>query len=164
MRKWVYAVLLSIVLIGCKTGQPELKNPIVVDTGFVLQDNYYGGAMQWEPNDRDAMTEAQWERLFKRVRYMNLGYIRCCIMPYFYCFGYEGQEPVLIWDMDSTKVDARWYANSRRYMNDLYRQLQFCKDNDSPWKRKGYVGSGIRPDRYAYICARPGCSHIRGDK
>lgn len=130
MRKWVYAVLLSIVLIGCKTGQPELKNPIVVDTGFVLQDNYYGGAMQWEPNDRDAMTEAQWERLFKRVRYMNLGYIRCCIMPYFYCFGYEGQEPVLIWDMDSTKVDARWYANSRRYMNDLYRQLQFCKDND----------------------------------
>ena len=84
MRKWVYAVLLSIVLIGCKTGQPELKNPIVVDTGFVLQDNYYGGAMQWEPNDRDAMTEAQWERLFKRVRYMNLGYIRCCIMPYFY--------------------------------------------------------------------------------
>ncbi len=131
MKKWIYAIGLLAGLASCLPEQSEVKNPIVVDTDFVLLDNYYGGAMQWEPTDRDSMTEAQWERLFKRVEFMKLGYIRCCVMPYFYCFGYEGQKPVLIWeDMDSTKIDSRWYANSRRYMDYLYRQLQFCKDND----------------------------------
>ena len=130
MKRLIYLILLLFGLSGCKTEQQEVQNPIVVDTDFVLQENYYGGAMQWEPNDRDSMTEEQWDRLFRRVEFMKLGYIRCCIMPYFYCFGYDGNDPILLWDMDSTKVDARWYANSRRFMNDLYRQLQFCKDND----------------------------------
>ena len=130
MKRLIYLILLLFGLSGCKTEQQEVQNPIVVDTDFVLQENYYGGAMQWEPNDRDSMTEEQWDRLFRRVEFMKLGYIRCCIMPYFYCFGYDGNDPILLWNMDSTKVDARWYANSRRFMNDLYRQLQFCKDND----------------------------------
>lgn len=103
------------------------QNIIQVNTDFVLQNSYYGGAMQWEPNDRDAMTEAQWERLFSRVRYMKLGYIRCCIMPYFYCFGFNGNTPKMVWNTDSNTVNAEWFANSDRYMKDLYRFLDFCK-------------------------------------
>ena len=90
MKRLIYLILLLFGLSGCKTEQQEVQNPIVVDTDFVLQENYYGGAMQWEPNDRDSMTEEQWDRLFRRVEFMKLGYIRCCIMPYFYCFGYDG--------------------------------------------------------------------------
>ncbi|MDD2961932.1 MAG: hypothetical protein PHR45_07640 [Muribaculaceae bacterium] len=126
---FITCIAVGPLLMACK--QPQLsKNVIVADTDYVLNDNYYGGAMQWEPNDRDTMSEKQWERLFERVEYMKLGYIRCCIMPYFYCFGYEGAEAKLLWNCDSTQVNAKWYANSRRYMNDLYRLLDFCQKNN----------------------------------
>ena len=67
MKRLIYLILLLFGLSGCKTEQQEVQNPIVVDTDFVLQENYYGGAMQWEPNDRDSMTEEQWDRLFSRI-------------------------------------------------------------------------------------------------
>lgn len=121
--------MLVLVMLASCGGKDRVMNPIVVDTDYVLNENYFGGAVQWEPNDRDAMPEEQWDRLLKRVGFMNLGYIRCCIMPYYYCFGYDGDKPLMIWDVDSTKVDSRWYENSRRYVGDLCRQLQFCKDN-----------------------------------
>ena len=125
----IIAVFISLVVLSCK--KEELStNVITVDTDYVLNDNYFGGAMQWEPNDRDAMSEKQWNRLLERAEYMQLGYIRCCIMPYYYCFGFDGDTPKLIWNTDSTTVNAEWYANSKRYMNDLYRLLDFCQKNN----------------------------------
>lgn len=139
-------------LFGCTSMQKDkqltTQNLIIVDTDFVVQDNYYGGGVQWEPNDRDAMTDAQWNRLFGRVEYMKLGYIRCCAMPYFYNFGYDGSQPKLQWLVDSTEINREWYDNSSRWMNDLYRMLEFCdkqnidvllgewwKPNDIEWRQ-----------------------------
>ena len=131
MRVYLIVVFCALGLLGCtRSADNSIINPIIVDTDYIINDNYYGGAVQWEPSDRDALTESQWNRLSSRVKFMKLGYIRCCVMPYHYCFGYDGADPILIWDMDSTKVDSRWYANSRRFMNDLYRQLECCKGND----------------------------------
>lgn len=131
MKKSFIIALMSLGLLSCSKDVTNVKiNPIIVDTDYVVNDYYYGGAVQWEPGDRDALTAAQWKRLSERVEFMKLGYIRCCVMPYHYCFGYKEYDPILIWNMDSTKVDSRWYANSKRFMNDLYRQLEFCKKND----------------------------------
>lgn len=128
MKTRIIVLLLFGVLFKTNAQDKNLpKNIIKVNTDFVLQNNYYGGAMQWEPNDRDSMTEEQWQRLFSRVKYMKLGYIRCCIMPYFYCFGFDGNTPKLIWKTDPKTVNAEWYANSDRYMKDLYRLLDFCQ-------------------------------------
>lgn len=128
--KTAFILFIIVLATSCQKKATLSTNVITVDTDFVLEENYFGGAMQWEPNDRDAMSEAQWTRLFDRVGYMKLGYIRCCIMPYFYCFGYEGNNPKLLWETDSTTINAEWYANSKRYMNDLYRQLEFCQKNN----------------------------------
>lgn len=135
-RQWqaIAASVLLMSVIGCKNvgdkEQETARNMIVVDTDFVVQDNYYGGAVQWEPNDRDAMTDAQWERLFKRVEFMKLGYIRCCAMPYFYSFGYEGDKAMLQWEVDPSTINKEWYDNSTRWMNDLYKMLAFCDEQN----------------------------------
>ena len=42
MKRLIYLILLLFGLSGCKTEQQEVQNPIVVDTDFVLQENYYG--------------------------------------------------------------------------------------------------------------------------
>ena len=74
MKRLIYLILLLFGLSGCKTEQQEVQNPIVVDTEFVLQENFYGGAMQWEPNDRDSMLVLFWVCLF------------CCVVFLFLCF------------------------------------------------------------------------------
>lgn len=128
MRTPIVILSLLFALFTARAENQNLpQNIIEINTDFVLQNSYYGGAMQWEPNDRDAMTEAQWERLFSRVRYMKLGYIRCCIMPYFYCFGFNGNTPKMVWNTDPKTVNAEWYSNSSRYIKDLYRFLDFCQ-------------------------------------
>lgn len=130
--KKISIIVFAFLTIFCSCSDKQLSpNIITVDTDFVLQDGYYGGAMQWEPNDRDAMTDEQWDRLFSRAEFMKLGYIRCCIMPYFYCFGLQDGKPLFVWEeIDSTKINTEWYSNSKRYFNDLYRLLEFCQKNN----------------------------------
>ena len=75
-------ILTSTVLSLCAFtlyAQKEQEVKITVDTDFVIEDNYFGGAVQWEPNDRDTLPEWKWQRLLNRVRELKLGYIRCCI-------------------------------------------------------------------------------------
>lgn len=107
-------------------------NIIEVNTDNVIVENYYGGSVQWEPNDRDAMTEKQWDRLLQRVEFMELGYIRCCINAYYYCLGFsETNQPLYIWDTESIKKsDKKWIEESKRLMCDLYRILSFCQKHN----------------------------------
>ncbi len=148
---FVILALFCTLFISAATTKNLPQNIIEVNTDYVLQNNYYGGAMQWEPNDRDAMTEAQWDRLFSRVRYMKLGYIRCCIMPYFYCFGFDGNKPKFVWNTDSTTVNAQWFANSNRYLKDLYRLLDFCQKE----KIDVLLGEWWRPNNVEWKQAVP---------
>lgn len=60
----IFTIFISLVVLSCK--KDELSpNVITVDTDYVLNDNYFGGAMQWEPNDRDAMSDKQWNLPFR---------------------------------------------------------------------------------------------------
>ena len=121
-------ILTSTVLSLCAFtlyAQKEQEVKITVDTDFVIEDNYFGGAVQWEPNDRDTLPEWKWQRLLNRVRELKLGYIRCCIRSEWYCLDEKGDTPTYIWDQDAPAKANYSFALSR--MNDLYRILDFCQ-------------------------------------
>lgn len=150
LNKICLSLALCATFAGCNRPTELCKNEIVVDTDFVLQSGFYGGAVQWEPNDVDSMSEAQWDRLLKRVKFMQLGYIRCIIRPYTYCLGFKDGKPQYIWDEECVPVsgdtvaqrgrviglpkdrkfsDAEWHRLAKRQWNDLKRLLQFCQEN-----------------------------------
>lgn len=153
--KNIFKISLSLLLFGflfsCQqtTSEKESANSITVDTDFIIQSNYYGGAVQWEPNDVDSMDDARLERLFKRVDFMKLGYIRCIIRPYTYCLGFKDNVPQYIWDENAILVsansdvdrgrvmglpknkkfsDTEWHRLAQRQWNDLLQILTFCEE------------------------------------
>lgn len=154
--KYILYTLLSTVLLamfGCeKSSEQTVKNEIVIDTDHVIRKGYYGGAVQWEPNDYDAMNDEQWQRLFNRVEYMKLGYIRCVISPYTYCLGIKEGKPQYVWKSDCVPTsnqpnavrgksagadknkenftDADWLKLAQRQWADLLKILDFCEKHN----------------------------------
>ena len=89
---------------------PALVN---VDTDTVLVPRYTGPGVQWDPADY-AFTEAQWQRVFRRVDALHPAFIRCCLSPSFYCTGFDARkQPVYAWDSVP--------------MARLYRILDYCQ-------------------------------------
>lgn len=151
-KKLIYLLVLTICCLSSTLNAKESsKNDIIIDPNFVIQSDFYGGAVQWEPNDVDAMNEAQWERLLKRVEFMKLGYIRCVIRPYAYCYGFENGKPQYIWDkkhkvasgdasqprgrslgLPQSRIlsDAEWHSIGSRQWEDLLKILKFCQEQN----------------------------------
>ena len=152
MKQILFSFLL-LLLFSCSDDPNKEKrvNIINVDTDFIIRDDYYGGAVQWEPNDVDSLSEKQWDRLLSRIDFMHLGYIRCIMRPYTYCLGFKDDVPQYIWDENASPVsgdssalrgrvmglphnrvfpDAEWKRLATRQWNDLLRILKFCQERN----------------------------------
>lgn len=88
---------------------------VYIDTDTAVVKSYTGVGVQWDPSDF-AYTDAQWERIFRRVDALGPQFIRCCLSSDFYGTGFDAQgQPVYTW-------------NSER-MGRLYRILDYCQSH-----------------------------------
>lgn len=86
---------------------------VYVDTDAAVVKSYVGAGVQWDPGDF-AYTNAQWERIFRRVDVLKPQFIRCCLTADFYCTGFDAQgQPIYTWDSER--------------MGRLYRILDYCQ-------------------------------------
>jgi len=92
---------------------PPADATVYIDTDAAVVKSYTGAGVQWDPSDY-TYTDAQWERIYKRVDALGPQFIRCCLTSDFYCSGFGAQgSPVYTW-------------NTAR-MGRLYKILDYCQ-------------------------------------
>ena len=88
---------------------------VYIDTDTTVVKSYTGAGVQWDPSDY-AYTDAQWDRIFRRVDVLRPQFIRCCLTSDFYCTGFDAQgQPVYAWDTAG--------------MGRLYKILDYCQSH-----------------------------------
>ena len=89
MKKILYLTVLLLFSFVCsaKTAKKELD---VCITSEIINAGYIGNGAEWDPYDEaeawgSAISDEDWETLFKRVSFMKMPYVRCMInSPYRY--------------------------------------------------------------------------------
>ena len=107
-------VFLSVfgLCLSARASSPEAA--VYIDTDTTVVQNYTGVGVQWDPSSVVGYTDAQWKRIFRRVDILKPSFIRCCLVPDFYCKGFDAQgEPLYQWDSET--------------MARLYKILDYCQ-------------------------------------
>lgn len=129
-KKHVQVLAVSVVLVctlaGClfteqilpiKTEIPDVDAVVEVNTNTVMERNFLGVGVQWSSYPWWDISDADWEKLFRRVEYMKLPFVRVMIDAFWYCQGFDSfGKPIYTWDTS--------------YMKKLYRLLDWCQAND----------------------------------
>ena len=106
-------LLIALPSAACAAPLPDAT--VYIDTDTALVKSYTGAGVQWDPSDF-AYTDAQWNRIFRRVDVLRPQFIRCCLTSDFYCTGFDAQgQPVYAWE------SAR--------MGRLYKILDYCQSH-----------------------------------
>lgn len=110
MKLFLSCLLAMPVLIGACGGvkaapaAARAETVLYVDTDAVLERNTMGFGVQWDPSDLWDYSDAQWQRLVKRVDFMRPQFIRCCLMADYYCRGLDAQgKPEYDWNSPHMK-------------------------------------------------------------
>ncbi len=87
-------------------------------TDKVIVESYIGNGAQWDPYDEALawgceLTDKHWDKLFARVDFMKMGFVRCLI-----------NSPFTYFDAQSGTYDKN------RNNQSILKLLQYCKDND----------------------------------
>lgn len=74
-------LLAGIVLCSCSGSSDKL---VVTVTPEIISSNYIGNGVEWDPYDEAelwgaSVSEEDWLKLFKRLDFMRMGYVRCMI-------------------------------------------------------------------------------------
>lgn len=106
-------ILFGMALTSC-TPREELTITVSSDT---LQADYIGNGVEWDPYNEaemwgSAVSEADWQKLFKRLDFMRMGYVRCMI-----------NSPYRYFDPETKKYDKT------RNIESISRLLQYCTDH-----------------------------------
>ncbi len=101
--------------LSCTTGTKELQVSV---TSEVVSTGYIGNGVEWDPYDEaeawgTTVSEADWQKLFKRLDFMRMGYVRCMI-----------NSPFRYYDPTTGKYDKT------RNIESLSRVLRYCTDNN----------------------------------
>jgi hypothetical protein len=157
----ILSFFLSVTLLSVAyvEAQKTAGNPRQIDitvTGRVLNAGYIGNGAEWDPYDEAeswgaSVSDEDWAKLFKRVDFMKMKYVRCMInSPYRYydaktgtydktrnikslskLLGYCTKHDITVifgefnppsWTM---KQDDKWVAMSVDYLNYLVNDLGF---------------------------------------
>lgn len=110
---WIIGALVFMIS-GCKNE----KGVSVTVSDEVINTGYIGNGAEWDPYDEaeawgSAVSDEDWETLFKRLDYMRMPYVRCMInSPFRYYDSVTGQ-----------------YDKTRR-IESISRLLQYCTDRN----------------------------------
>ncbi|WP_214072981.1 hypothetical protein [Mucilaginibacter sp. dw_454] len=91
-------------------GQAVIK----IDTGRALANSYLGNGVQWDPYEVKSLSDADWEKAYRRLDFMKLGFARVVINASLYCKTAPlGQAPVYDFNSPTAQV--------------LYKILDYCQ-------------------------------------
>lgn len=111
--------ILQVILFGMAfTACIPREELTITVSSDVLQADYIGNGVEWDPYDEaetwgSAVSEADWQKLFKRLDFMRMGYVRCMI-----------NSPYRYFDPATKKYDKT------RNIESISRLLQYCTDHE----------------------------------
>ncbi|MCX5633304.1 MAG: cellulase family glycosylhydrolase [Phycisphaerae bacterium] len=140
MKNAILGLILGVILSApfqsfAKDGKNEadaaMQKPevVVIISDKVLRDNFLGIGVQWSSYPWWDISEKDWEKVFRRVEFMQLPFVRVMLDSFWYCQGFDEQgKPVYTWDTS--------------YMKKLYKLLDWCERNNATvmigeWGRPG---------------------------
>jgi len=108
-----FAIIMLVT--SCTSPKDELKITVSPD---VVNADYIGNGVEWDPYDEaeawgSSISDADWKKLFERLDFMRMGYVRCMI-----------NSPFRYYDAATGKYDKT------RNIESLSRVLTYCNDND----------------------------------
>lgn len=119
MNKTIKKLLIITVIIafmfGCNIEKGILEVTISSD---VINSDYIGNGVEWDPYDEaecwgDSISGDDWNKLFKRLDFMRMGYVRCMI-----------NSPFRYYDSQTGNYDKT------RNIGSISKVLQYCTDNN----------------------------------
>lgn len=107
--------LMSVLLSACSANKDELK---LVVSSEKVSTGYIGNGVEWDPYDEvpswgAKMNDDDWNKIFKRLDFMRMGYVRCMI-----------NSPYVYYDKATGKYDKT------RNVESISRLLKYCTDNN----------------------------------
>lgn len=107
--------LISIMILSCSSSNQELNITVSND---IISADYIGNGAEWDPYDEAeawgaSISEEDWQKLFKRLDFMRMGYVRCMI-----------NSPFRYYDAQTGAYDKT------RNIESISRVLQYCTDNN----------------------------------
>jgi len=108
-------LLAGMLLCSCSGSSDKL---VVTVTPEIISSGYIGNGVEWDPYDEaelwgSSISEEDWKKLFKRLDFMRMGYVRCMI-----------NSPFRYYDAETGKYDKT------RNIESISRVLQYCTDNN----------------------------------
>jgi hypothetical protein len=85
-------VLVALFNISCCVGAPnqnKADDTIYVDVSKVVQDEFLGVGVQWSSYPWWDVSDQDWEKIFTRVEYMRLPFVRVMLDAFWYCTGID---------------------------------------------------------------------------
>lgn len=92
------AIIIWISVIVCAAVVKAADTTITVDTNTVLESNFTGIGVEWDPSDSYDFTAAQWDTIYNRLDFMKLSFVRCMSMYWDYAVGGTPDNPVYDWN------------------------------------------------------------------
>ena len=100
-----------------KSAGAEVDATIEVDMGGVLVEDFLGAGVQWSAYPWFDVSESDWEKVFKRVDYLKLPFVRIMVdMTSFFAGLDENGEPQYLFDCE--------------LMQRVYKLLDYCECNN----------------------------------
>ncbi|VBB45839.1 conserved hypothetical protein [uncultured Paludibacter sp.] len=120
---FLYSISFCVIFFGCKTikknDSASMGNNVSVNiSSEILNANYLGNGVEWDPYDEaeawgTPLSDADWEKLFKRVNFMKMPYVRCMI-----------NSPYKYYNKSTGKYDKT------RNLSSLSKLLRYCTENN----------------------------------
>ncbi len=90
---------------------------VEIDLDGVIRDDFLGVGVQWSSYPWWDVSDADWEKVFRRVEFMRVPFARVMLDGFWYCQGFdEAGDPIYTWDTS--------------YMQKLYKLLDWCEANN----------------------------------
>jgi len=96
----------------------ETEIEFVVSTSEILNDDFRGFGIEWDPHAESRVPDSDWELLTKRVSFLSPGIVRCMVLARWYVVSVEDGEPRLNFD--------------NYEMRQAMKVLDYCQSNDIP--------------------------------
>ncbi len=110
----ILLIAMTLVINSCS----QAPDGVIKLTDNVIIESYIGNGAQWDPYDEASawgceLIDKHWDKLFARVDFMRMGFVRCLI-----------NSPFTYFDAESGTYDKN------RNNESILRLLQYCTDND----------------------------------
>ena len=91
---------------------------VSVDAGGVLVQSFLGVGVEWSPYPWWDVSQADWDKVFRRLEFMRLPLTRVMLDTFWYCQGFDQNgDPIYTWDTP--------------FMKKLYTLLDWCERNNT---------------------------------